>query len=268
MSAAMFSEYLARWSLTPDGEATATATSHLLPVRFQDQPAMLKIAVIEEEKRGGELMAWWNGGGAAQVYAHEGDALLLARAEGTRSLTEMSRSGGDTDACRVLCEVVFRLHAPRLSSAPPTIPLTDWFRALWPAADTHGGIFALSADTARRLLAAPQDEVILHGDIHHGNVLDFEGRGWLAIDPKALRGERGFDYANIFCNPDPETAAAPGAVARRAGIVAEAAGLDRTRLLQWVLAYAGLSAAWLREDGEAPAHALQIAEQAAAELRR
>ena len=259
----MFSEYLARWSLTPDGEPITTATSHLLPVRYDGLPAMLKVTTHPDERLGGSLMAWWNGGGAAQVYAHEGDALLMARAEGTRSLTEMARSGRDADACRILCAVAARLHTPRLSSAPPTIPLTDWFRALWPAADTHGGIFALSADTARRLLAAPQDEVILHGDIHHGNVLDFEGRGWLAIDPKALRGERGFDYANIFCNPDPKTATAPGAVARRAGIVAEAAGLDRTRLLQWVLAYAGLSAAWLLEDGEAPGHALQIAEQAA-----
>jgi streptomycin 6-kinase len=29
-------------------------------------------------------------------------------------------------------------------------------------------------------------------------VLDFETSGWLAIDPKGLIGERGFDFANIF----------------------------------------------------------------------
>jgi aminoglycoside/hydroxyurea antibiotic resistance kinase len=42
---------------------------------------------------------------------------------------------------------------------------------------------------------------VLHGDLHHGNVLDFGLRGWLAIDPKGLLGERGFDFANIFTNP-------------------------------------------------------------------
>lgn len=33
--------------------------------------------------------------------------------------------------------------------------------------------------------------VTLHGDLHHGNVLDFGASGWLAIDPKGLKGERG-----------------------------------------------------------------------------
>jgi streptomycin 6-kinase len=46
------------------------------------------------------------------------------------------------------------------------------------------------AATARELLAKPSEVVILHGDIHRGNVLDFGPRGWLASDPKGLVGER------------------------------------------------------------------------------
>jgi hypothetical protein len=46
-----------------------------------------------------------------------------------------------------------------------------------------------------------RDVVVLHGDMHHENILKFSSRGWLAIDPKGLVGERGFDYANIFCKP-------------------------------------------------------------------
>ncbi len=263
----MFAEYLTRWSLTPDGEPILTPTSQLLPVRFRDRPAMLKITTIEEEKRGRKLMAWWDGDGAAEVLAHDGDALLLERAMGSRSLADMARTGsGDDDACRIICGVVARLHAPRQQPAPETVPLPRWFRDLAPAAAEHGGILALCSDTARELLAAPLDEVILHGDIHHGNILDFGERGWRAIDPKGLRGERGFDYANLFCNPDPKTAVAPGHLARRAAIVAEAAGLNRERLLRWILAYAGLSAAWMLEDGDPPETALKVAAQAVAEL--
>jgi hypothetical protein len=29
-----------------------------------------------------------------------------------------------------------------------------------------------------------------------------KGRSWLAIDPKALFGERAFEFANLFLNPD------------------------------------------------------------------
>ena len=110
----------------------------------------------------------------------------------------------------------------------------------------------------------------LHGDIHHGNILDFGPRGWLAIDPKGLIGERGFDYANLFCNPEAEIAIAPGRLARQVDVVAEAAGLDRRRLLKWIMAYAGLSAAWFLEDGEweAATTPLAVAELAAAELAR
>ena len=37
---------------------------------------------------------------------------------------------------------------------------------------------------------------------HHDNVLDFGARGWLAIDPKRLLGDRAFDYTTMFSNPD------------------------------------------------------------------
>lgn len=42
----------------------------------------------------------------------------------------------------------------------------------------------------------------LHGNLHHDNALNFRARGWLALDPKQLVGERGVDFANIFTNPD------------------------------------------------------------------
>jgi streptomycin 6-kinase len=146
------------------------------------------------------------------------------------------------------------------------VPLRSWFAALEPAAARHGGLLRQAAATACELLDAPQDVVVLHGDLHHGNVLDGGPRGWLAIDPKGLLGERGFDYANIFCNPELAVATAPGRLARQADVVAAAAGLDRRRLLQWVLAYAGLSAAWTLGDGEEPDIALAVAELAAVEL--
>ena len=132
----------------------------------------------------------------------------------------------------------------------------------------HGGILRVAAETAADLLATQRDVVVLHGDMHHENVLRFSSRGWLAIDPKGLVGERGFDYANIFCNPDSETATMPGRLARQAQVVAETAGLEHSRLLAWILAWAGLSAAFRFEDGASANSALRIAELAAAELRR
>src|SRR5262245_31210532 len=108
----MFDYYLARWGLTPDGAPIITHSSKLLPVRCGEEPAMLKIAVAAEERRGATLMVWWNGAGAVRVLAHDGDALLMERAIGEKSLLEMARNGLDDQASRILSEVVAKLHAP------------------------------------------------------------------------------------------------------------------------------------------------------------
>lgn len=264
----MIDAHLSAWRLAPDGEPVVTHSSIVAPVRRDGVPLMLKVARVPEERAGARLMAWWDGDGAARVLEHEGDALLMERALGARSLIGMARGGEDDEASRILCAAAARLHAPRDRPPPPLVPLDQWFRALEPAAAAHGGILARAATTARELLTEPRDVVVLHGDLHHGNVLDFGARGWLAIDPKGLVGERGFDFANLFCNPDPRTATSPGRLARQADVVAAAAGLERGRLLRWILAWAGLSAAWSLEDGDDPVLALSVGELAAAELAR
>lgn len=262
----MFDEYLKRWDLTIDGDAFSSLNGNLLPVRQHGTPAMLKISQVAEEQAGGQLMAWWDGQGAAPVLAHDDKALLMVRAQGPASLMQMVSAGRDDEATRILCAVAAQLHAPAAKPIPTLVPLEQWFEALWDAAAMHGGILELCARTARELLAEPRDITVLHGDIHHGNVLDFGPSGWLAIDPKGLYGERGFDYANIFCNPDSESALAPGSFARRIEIVANASGIDRQRLLQWMLAWAGLSITWMLEDDLEPGTNLEVAKLAASAL--
>ena len=268
----MFEPYLTCWDLILDGAPIITHAAHLLPVLMGGRPAMLKLSYEADERLGGVLMEWWDGDGAAQVLARDGDALLLERATGPASLGDMARSGQDDEACRILCAAAARLHAPRPKPLPELMPLAAWFSELWPAADHHGGILVRSAETARALLAHPREVSVLHGDLHHGNVLDFGARGWLAIDPKHLVGERGFDFANIFTNPDladptQPVATQPGRFARRLDIVAAASGLERRRLVSWVLACAGLSASWFLSDDDPLAKIdLRIAALAAAEL--
>jgi streptomycin 6-kinase len=264
----IFEPWLKRWALVPDGAPIITPGSRLLPVRLNDRPAMLKVALDVDEKYGNRLMSWWDGDGAAQVLAHHEDGLLLERAMGSRSLMHMAMNGEDDEASRILCSALARLHAPRETPPPPLVELGPWFTSLRIATAQHNGLYALSLQTAENLLANPQDVVVLHGDMHHDNVLDFGERGWLAIDPKRVRGERGFDYANLMCNPDLPTATDPARFRRQLDVIVEAAGLDHRRLLQWVLAFAGLSAAWFLEDDalEQASGQLKVAQIAASML--
>jgi streptomycin 6-kinase len=260
-----FVPWLARWELEPDGASFETPSSRLLPVRRAGTALMLKLSQAEEERFGGLLLLWWNGDGAVRIIAHHDEALLMERADGPISLAAMARGGGDDAASTIFCAVAARLHAPRATPPPGLIPLETRFRALFAAAG-QGGPFAAAATVAAELLAEPQDVCVLHGDLHHGNVLDGGARGFLAVDPKRLHGERGFDFANLFCNPGADVALAPGRLARQLGVVAKAADLEPRRLLRWIAAYAGLSAAWHVEDRTDPALALGVGALALAAL--
>jgi len=247
-------DYLAAWRLRTDGGLITTRSSWILPVR-RDAAAILKVARIPDERRGYELMRWWNGQGAADVLEATSNALLLERAAGGRSLATLAWAGGDDRAVATLCEVAARLHAPGNGhTAPDLHQLEAWFQPLLEFREPPDWL-ARSAAIARTLLAAQQSISPLHGDLHHDNVLDFGARGWLAIDPHGLLGERTFDYANIFTNPDlsdPQRplATLPGRLEARLRIVTARSGIAPAHMLRWIIAWTGLSAAWFLGDGD------------------
>jgi len=258
--------YVRAWDLLCDGEAFDTKSSILQPVVYNGEKAMLKIALAAEERRGASLMCCWNGNGAAKIFRHDENALLMERAVGARSLRHMVAAGNEDEANRIICGVAAKLHSAKCPDRSKLVPLPVWFAALRPAADRFGGEFVRCNKIANELLNAPLDNVILHGDIHYENVLDSGTRGWIAIDPKGLTGERGFDFANLFCNPDTETALAPGRLPKQMKLIADETGLNPKRLLQWIIAWTGLSAAWALDDGEDAGFQMTVAKIALSEL--
>jgi len=236
-----FAHFLCRWNLVADGNPIHTHSSDLLPVRRLGSPAMLKVARSAEERAGNLLMEWWGGEGAATILEHDDGALLMERAGGEKSLAQLSEGGRDDEATRLLCSVAEKLHKKRNRPSPKLVPLSDWFATLWPAAEQYGKLLAHAADLARGLLESEQDITVLHGDIHHGNVLDFGPRGWLAIDPKGLVGDRGFEIAAFIKNPDVKT---PPVMARRLDILCGELELDRERVKAWLFAEQMLNACW------------------------
>jgi len=253
--------WLGRWQLSADGEPIRTDSSLLLPVLAPDGPAMLKIARIDEERRGHGLMRHWAGCGAAEVLAADGPALLMRRAMGPRDLVRMVRQGQDTAATEILISTAKRLHACPADGAPADlVPLSDWFG---PLKDLQGLDDRLHRawSVAEPLLRSGRPPVPLHGDVHHGNVLDFGGHeaaDWRAIDPKGLIGDPVFDVLNLFCNPDQETAVRN--LEPRLDLVGRAVDIAPRLLLGWLFAWCGLSAAFFHLDGLDPDPAFQMLE--------
>ncbi len=88
------------------------------------------------------------------------------------------------------------------------------------------------------LLASAPSQVLLHGDLHLGNVLDGgPARGLVAIDPRACVGDPCFDAVDYAL----DGAGADG-VGNRCAALAPAAGVDPDRLYAWCRAIAPIIA--------------------------
>ncbi|MET0954870.1 MAG: aminoglycoside phosphotransferase family protein [Cryobacterium sp.] len=240
---------MAAWGVTPAGPPLLTPSSELIAGVRQGLPVMLKIALVDEEVRGGALLDWWGGRGAAPVLEREDRAILMVRATGPRNLTDLATSGHDPEATEILVRTTLALHdhpAPATRDGVELVPLRDWFHDLL-TLETSDPLLQHAARLAERLLntTTPADVTVLHGDIHHGNVLDFGDR-WAAIDPKGLIGHRAFDFANLLCNPT-EAAALAHLDARRDAISRQA-DIAREVLANWTIAWCGLSLVWSRDD--------------------
>ena len=255
--------FLTKWSLDRDGDAIETQTSLIQPVRRSNERAILKLLKpISDEAGGAALLRYYDGQGAVRLLESESGALLMEGATGPRSLRAMATPGEDEQANAILVDVIVTLHGPRTVPIPSGLmPLSERFSSLFDQ-ERDRVLLGQCAAVARKLLASSAGPVPLHGDLHHGNVLDGGGRGWLAIDPKALLGERAYDVANLLRNPAPcaTLVLSRDRMARLAVFYSERLELDRQRILDFAFAHAGLSAAWDIEDGLDPSYSLQCAE--------
>jgi streptomycin 6-kinase len=190
-----------------------------------------------------------------RLLGRHGNSMLLEYA-GNRHLSKDLDEATDAAATEVAAQVMRSLHGSSDHPAPAELqPLSERFDALFAKAERDRAAelsspYVEAAGVAQRLLDEARDIRPLHGDLHHDNIL-FGARGWLAIDPKGVLGDPGFDAANLFYNPleRDDLCLAPERIARMADVFSHSMRQDPRRLLDHAFAYGCLSAAWHCEDG-------------------
>ncbi|OJU50776.1 MAG: 3'-kinase [Mesorhizobium sp. 61-13] len=210
---------------------------------------------MEDELRGAHLLAWRRGNGLVRLLGRHGNAMLLEYA-GERHLSEGLDEATDMAASEVAAQVMQRLHGASDHPAPAELQqLSERFAALFAKAerDRTAGLsspYVEAAGVAQHLLDDAKGVRPLHGDLHHDNIL-FGTRGWLAIDPKGVLGDPGFDAANLFYNPleRDDLCLAPERIAGMADVFSKSMRQDPRRLLDHAFAYGCLSATWHHDDG-------------------
>ena len=258
---ALLSESCPRWSLELEQPFENLSYNLVIPGQMPDgTEIVLKLGVpCRELTTEAAALSLFDGKGAARLLDHDAPRgiLLLERVvPGTPLYTLQD----DTEATRTAAKLMRSLwRTPHAAHPFPT--LADWFSAferLRKGCDGGCGPFSPSLitkaeHTFTELNALSGRNVILHGDLHHGNILFSAKSGWVAIDPKGIAGDPGYEVSTFMLNGLPEEAADAEVreiFKRRLSIFSEELQIRRERLAGWAFYHAVLSALWSFEDSD------------------
>jgi len=265
-----------RWSLRVGPPFPELSQNWVAPaLRADGTASVLKLSFPEDPEFRTEAQALrlFNGRGIARLLELDLDrgAMLLERLDPGVPLDTVE---DDEEAMSIAADVLRRLWRPAPADHP--FPLvSDLARGLMRLRRHFGGgtgpLPARLVEEAEALFAelipSQAEPVVLHGDLHHGNILAARRRPWLAIDPKGVVGELTFDTGALLYNPTEllEVPRPERILKRRIDQLAEELDLDSARVRGWGLSRAVLAAYWGWEDsGEVWDEALAFAELLAA----
>lgn len=242
-------DHIAKWRLARDGAPFETHSSWLAFVTRDGKPAVLKVFKPgSNEAPSSRYLILHKGCGTVRVLDSDDAAILVERITPGTRLASLSAAGRDEEAIHVICDTIEKLQSSGADSAG------------WPGHDEHLAVFAEREPVApftpkiiarakalfRELDASQPQRVLLHGDLHHDNILFDDRLGWLAIDPKGEAGEIAYELAAALRNPleSAELFITPGQLDRRVQIYCERLKLDRRRVLGWCFARNASAALW------------------------
>jgi len=243
------------WGVTIE-RTVATKTSLLVHGKRAGKPVVLKVVKEEgDEWRCGEIAAKFGGRGVVQVYEHLPGAALFEKLDPGEPLAALTLAGRDEEAMDILASLLGRMVPGDPPEGCPTVE--QWAGAFV----RHAGsgderVPASLVEPAQRiysdLCATQRNPALLHGDLHHYNVLSDRERGWCAIDAKGVVGELEYELGAALRNPidRPDLFASLDVVERRLDHFGLALGVDVGRARGWCFAQAVLSAIWSTEDGQ------------------
>jgi streptomycin 6-kinase len=245
------------WALKAQKPFQNLSYNYVAPcIRAEGSEAVLKIALplddpeIFNEAR---YLETANGNGTVELFELDEDkrAILLERLSPGENLKEVCR-GNEQEAVEIAIPILRALlKTPPENSAFRT--LDEWFNNFF--VRSPGTNFPAQYQTrARRIyeeLSATSKKYLIHGDFHHENILSSTRESFLAIDPKGMVGDVGYEIAVFLNNHLWWLAGGQNLREKLSAAVrrfSEAFGIAPADLQKWAYAQNVLSAWWTFED--------------------
>lgn len=109
-----------------------------------------------------------------------------------------------------------------------------------------------AAKVADQLVASQGKQLLLHGDLHHENMLQ-SGDDWVMIDPQGVIGEVEYEIGAFIRNPIfilLEQDNLEQIIAHRFNRLSQLLNLDKQRIIDWSFVQAILAACYSEQDGQ------------------
>ena len=254
---ALTRDLLDDWELAVDGELMHGYCSLVVPVLTADGVrAVLKLHEDLDDESEFEHLALqrWHGDGTVLLLRADPRrwALLLERLH-PRDLSSI----GDLEACEVVAGLYGRIHVPALPQLRTITSYVErWtadLEALPRDAPIPRRMREQCVSLARDLVADPASVGrIIHGDLHHHNVLAGDREPWLVIDPKPMSGDPHYEPAPMLWNQWEQIVAGDARenLRRRFYTIVDVAGLDEDRARDWVVVRMVHNMSWAVIDGD------------------
>ncbi|HEY7127976.1 MAG TPA: aminoglycoside phosphotransferase family protein [Ktedonobacterales bacterium] len=245
---ALLEEWAKRWQLKLLPPFEHLSFHYVAPaVRMDNTPVILKTCQLSDEfEHGLAALRLFDGRGIARLLEwDEGQKVMLLERLQPGTMLASLVPEQDEQATSILARVMRQLWrpAPETHTFPTVEHLGQGLMQL--RARYAGGygpfpprLVDEAMDLFATLSASAQETMLLHGDLQHHNILR-SGDTWLAIDPKGVVGDPGYEVGASFYNPMPRILEVPDLeqmLARRVAQLSEELGMERARIRGWGLA--------------------------------
>lgn len=251
-----------RWSLMVEAPFPNLSYNFAAPARKEDgSELVVKIGVPRPEiSREIEALRKYDGQGSVRLVeaVPEQGILLLERLRPGKMLAALCPDD-DEEATRIAARVMRQLWRP-VGPEHPFKMIDSWFEGLARLRREFSGgcgpfpvqLVETAESLYTELSQSAGEPVLLHGDLHHYNILSAARAPWLAIDPKGIAGEAAYEAGALLRNPLDVTSWPDlwQTLGLRVAILAEMLDFDPRRIAGWGIAQAVLSAWWSFEDND------------------
>ncbi|MBS0185856.1 MAG: phosphotransferase [Proteobacteria bacterium] len=188
-----------QWNLEDLKVCPDLTYNYVLKGRQGKNPIVLKLGI--------DLLALQQEYDALQAFKEHGaisiidenlkrGALLFTQAIPGKTLSSLFPKH-DTEALQIACQLATSLHQAPL---PPThsFPLlSEWLKIIDQEWEFPFCQLQRARDLKDELLKNSKQHVLLHGDLHYGNILSDKEK-WLVIDPKGVIGDSLYDMTGCL----------------------------------------------------------------------